>query len=153
MFTRISIVCWCSIAALATGCAGGAATVGSGVTRAEQFYGDLGITGHENNIHVLRGSQVRRLSIIGDRNQIKFDAGCTLGKVEIWGEENTITVPAYLVIRRSIIGHGNTIVRTRDLPGDDGAPDQAGYVPVYIPEQTQDSPPPAGEVGEMRPSE
>jgi hypothetical protein len=93
-----------------TGCASNA-IVGHRLTREGDWYGQLGVTGHYNNITVRDQSRLTRLSLIGDGNTVVLEDKATLAKVEIWGGNNTISVPENLVIREAIMGKGNRIVR------------------------------------------
>jgi len=93
-----------------TGCASNS-IVGDELAHQDDWFGDLGITGHVNKVTVQGDSRLTRLSIIGDANTVVVDDGATLGKIEIFGENNSISVPAGLVVRESILGKGNEIIR------------------------------------------
>jgi hypothetical protein len=92
------------------GCASNA-IIGDQLTQEDQWYGELGVTGHLNKLTVLGESQLTRLSVIGDANTIVVQDDATLAKIEIFGENNTISVPENLVIRESILGKGNQVIR------------------------------------------
>lgn len=92
------------------GCASNA-IVGHQLTQRDHWYGQLGITGHLNKVTVLRDSRLTRLSIIGDANTVTVEDDATLGKIEIWGQNNTVSIPASLVVRESVVGKGNQIIR------------------------------------------
>lgn len=96
---------------LGVGCGQSNRVVGDRLIKNEQYFGDLGVTGHLNQITVLRGSDLVKLSVIGDANQINIDEGVTLGKVEVWGSDNVIAVPEHLVIRQNSVGNRTTIMR------------------------------------------
>lgn len=96
---------------MGVGCGQSNRVVGSRLVKQEQYFGDLGVTGHLNQITVLRGSDLVKLSVIGDANQINIDEYVTLGKVEVWGSDNVISVPEHLVIRQSSVGNRTTILR------------------------------------------
>jgi len=92
------------------GCASNA-IVGNQLTQENHWYGELGISGHLNKLTVLGDSRLTRLSVIGDANTIVVQDDATLAKIEICGKNNTISVPENLVIRESIWGEGNRVVR------------------------------------------
>ncbi len=92
------------------GCASNA-IIGSQLAQENHWYGELGVTGHLNKLTVLGESQLTRLSVLGDANTIVVQDDATLAKIEICGENNTISVPENLVIRESIWGEGNQIIR------------------------------------------
>ncbi len=98
------------LAALA-GCSSTNRLMGHNITERGRWYGELGITGHLNNLTVEAGSQITKLSIIGDGNEVTFEERCTLGKIELWGDNNTIKVPEHLVVRISQVGPGNRVIR------------------------------------------
>lgn len=75
------------------------------------YFGELGVSGNQNEVIIDRRSRLTKLSIIGDDNNITVEAGATLGKIEIWGVRNTISVPEHLLVRVNQIGEGNTIER------------------------------------------
>ena len=85
--------------------------VGHSLTQTGHWYGELGITGHLNNITVEKGSTLTKLSIIGDGNTVDIADGCTLGKIELWGDRNTVDIPGHLVVRVAEVGDGNKIIR------------------------------------------
>ncbi|RMF74193.1 MAG: hypothetical protein D6744_14750, partial [Planctomycetota bacterium] len=91
--------------------------VGNNITQANTWQGELGITGHLNNITIKNGSNITKLSVIGDANKVHVEDRVTLGKVEVWGQRNKIYIPDYLVIRESIVGNGSEVVRVH--PGID----------------------------------
>lgn len=92
------------------GCASNA-IIGSQLAQEDHWYGELGVTGHLNKLTVLGESQLTRLSVLGDANTIVVQDDATLAKIEICGENNTISVPENLVIRESIWGKGNQVIR------------------------------------------
>jgi|GEM_PF-6813707 len=95
----------------AVGCSSTNRIVGHNLTQVGQWYGELGVTGDNNNVVVQTGSRLTKLSIIGVGNIIDVDDQCSLGKVEIWGDRNCVTIPANLVVRIAQVGPGNQIKR------------------------------------------
>jgi hypothetical protein len=93
------------------GCSSTNRVVGHSLTQTGHWYGELGITGHLNNITVQSGSTLNLLSIIGDGNKVDIADGCTLGKIELWGEYNIVTIPGHIVLRVAEVGRGNKIIR------------------------------------------
>ncbi len=94
---------------IATGCSN--RIVGSELTEDGHWYGELGITGHTNNIIIRAPSELTKLSVIGDANRIFVEDRVTLGKIEVWGSDNTISIPERLVVRINQWGKRTRIVR------------------------------------------
>jgi hypothetical protein len=94
----------------ATGCTSNR-IVGHRLTQVGSWFGELGITGHLNEITIQAPSRMTKLSIIGDANKIVIEDRSTLAKIEIWGENNTISIPQHLVVRVNQWGKGNQIIR------------------------------------------
>ncbi len=103
-----------------TGCAP-TPRVGNGITATERVFGDYGITGHNNNLTVVRGSKITKLSIIGDNNTINVEDGVTLYRIEFWGKNNTVIVPDTQFIYRTTEVGANQIIRRphQPLPGEE----------------------------------
>jgi hypothetical protein len=95
----------------ATGCASANRIVGHNLKEVGQWYGELGVTGHLNEITIRSGSRLTKLSIIGDANHVVVEDQTTLGKIEVWGSNNTISIPEDLVVRVNQVGKGTQIVR------------------------------------------
>ena len=53
---------------------------------------------------------LRRLHSGLRRHVITVEDGATLRKIEFWGENNVVSVPANLVIQQKNVGHGNQII-------------------------------------------
>jgi len=83
---------------------------GDNVKRSTTWYGELGITGHLNEVIVEPGSKLTKLSIIGEGNTVQVADGVPLGKIEVWGGNNTIYIPENLDIRSDLVGKGNRII-------------------------------------------
>ncbi len=99
-----------SMASLAlTGCSN--RIVGSELTEDGHWYGELGITGHTDNIIIRAPSELTKLSVIGDANRIFVEDRVTLGKIEVWGSDNVISIPQRLVVRINQWGKRTQIVR------------------------------------------
>jgi len=103
-----------AVAALAlpagSGCIASNRIVGHRIHEAAAWYGELGITGHLNEITIRSGSRLNKLSLIGDGNYVIVEEGVTLGKIEIWGENNIVSVPQSLVIRKNVSGSKSVVV-------------------------------------------
>jgi len=95
----------------ASGCTSANRIVGHEIKQSGRWYGELGLTGHLNEITVLSPSRLTKLSIIGDANKINIDDGVTLGKIEIWGENNVVSIPQHLVVRVNQVGGNSRVVR------------------------------------------
>jgi len=110
--TRTSLIAIAAAALLlATGCTSSNRIVADKLTQTGSWYGELGITGHLNNVNVKAPSRITKLSIIGDANKIHVDDDVTLGKIEIWGGNNIINLPPHLVVCINQVGKGNQVVR------------------------------------------
>jgi hypothetical protein len=57
---------------------------------------------------------------------------CSLGKIELWGEDNTVNVPDYLVVRIAQWGPANQIVRR--------GPGAAGPMPQLVADRAAEIP-------------
>lgn len=112
---------------LASGCINNNRIVASRVSQANTWYGELGITGHGNDITIQSGSDLTRLSIIGDFNKVRVEPRSTLGKIEIWGKDCKVYVPARMVIRKNVVGHGSEII-FYDPYADTTPPDQRPWI-------------------------
>jgi hypothetical protein len=97
-----------------TGCAHNA-IVANNALRVGVFYGDVGVKGDGNNVTILRGSRVPKLSILGNRNMVTVEENVTLAHVEFWGLDNTVSIPETLTIRITEMGRGHQIIR-RQIP-------------------------------------
>jgi hypothetical protein len=123
-----------------TGCAPNA-NVGSGIQMSQQWFGDVGFVGHGDNITILSGSKINKLSIQGNNNTITAQDNVTIWKIEFWGKGNTVSIPEDLSIRVNAVGANQIIRRPRvsmPMPRYEPAP-----APVYTPppaEQTPEKP-------------
>jgi hypothetical protein len=141
------------LVAMSVGCAGNGSWA-TGMTRSEVFWGNLGITGNENNYTLETGSAVEKLSIIGNNNRVTVQWGVKLGKVEIRGQNNTIALPRYLIVRKSVWGNNNQFIETpreqymptREYRYAPSAPVDPGMAPQ---QPIQYYPPPGGEMTPM----
>ena len=111
----------------ATGCAHNS-IVADNCTRVGVFYGDLGISGDNNDVTALRGSRITKVSFIGNNNNVTLEDGVTLGHVEFWGTGNTVSVPESLAVRLTEVGRLNKLVR-RQMTWDLDAETQTVYIP------------------------
>ncbi len=122
----------------ASGCVASNRIVGHKIQQDGAWYGEFGITGHLNEITVLSGSRLQKLSVIGDGNFVVVQDGVTLGKIEIWGENNFVSVPTDLIVRKNISGSKSLVVPRAPgeppprrpsepmlEPRDDGTPPEA----------------------------
>lgn len=97
-----------------SGCTSTNRIVGREGVHASDWYGELGVTGHVNQVTVKSGSRLDKLSIIGDMNKIFVEDRVVLAKVEVWGENNEISIPEWLIVRDYRVGKNNRIVRRTD---------------------------------------
>ena len=94
---------------LSTGCAHNA-LVGDNTVRVGVYFGDYGIKGDGNDVTILSGSRLTKVSFWGRNNTVTVEDGVTLPHVEFWGRNNTITVPECLMIRTTEVGEGNKVI-------------------------------------------
>ena len=94
------------------GCAPNA-TVGHSIVMNQQFFSDAGFVGHGDNITILSGSKINKLSVLGDNNTITVQDNVTVWKIEFWGKGNTISIPEDLYVRANSIGANQIIRRPR----------------------------------------
>jgi hypothetical protein len=90
------------------------------VTVSSQFFGNLGIWGHDNQFTVRPGSRLEKISIWGNRSVVEVADGVTLYKVEFFGRDNLVILPVGLDVKTSELGT-NRIVR-RCAPAEAAAP-------------------------------
>jgi hypothetical protein len=129
--TRLTLVALLGLSTLA-GCASNR-IVGNKIVRSSRWYGELGITGHLNEITIETGSNLTKLSVIGNYNNVHVLDGVPLGKIEIWGQQNKVYIPMGLTIRDNIVGHGSEIIRT--TPGEQAPAPAPEFVPEPAPEE------------------
>jgi hypothetical protein len=92
-------------------------SVGKGITTAQKYFGDLGVEGHNQNVTILTGSRVTKLSIIGDNNTVTAEDGAAVYRVEFWGNGNTVIVPENLwILRTNNVGTNQVIRRPSGAP-------------------------------------
>lgn len=139
-----------------TGCWANNRIVGHNIVQAGDWYGELGITGHLNQITIRPPSSLHRLSVIGDANIVHVLPHVTLGKVEVWGQNNKIYIPARLVIRSHVVGAGSEVVRLEpgQTPQMRGEPPMSYERPLIDQESMPQAgrPAPAGEPDAYRPA-
>jgi len=93
--------------------------VAHGSVTANQYFGDVGITGNGNSTTILRGSKVSKLSIIGDNNTVTVEDDVTIYRIEFWGKGNSVSIPETLSVRCNNVGNNQIIrrpVAVRPLP-------------------------------------
>lgn len=110
------------LALLAMGCSATNHMVADNVKQTVHWNGEVGLTGNVNEITIAGDSRIYTLSVIGDANKLFVEEGATLGKVEVWGSDNVISVPERLHIRDSRVGK-RTVILHRP-PGMDQSPDR-----------------------------
>jgi hypothetical protein len=127
-----------------TGCASTNRIVGHKLKEVGHWYGELGITGHLNEVTVRSQSRLTTLSIIGDGNTVVVEDRSTLAKIEIWGGNNTISIPDNLVVRVSQVGKGNQIIRRKPEPSAPLREPVTEAAPkMHMPPETVEEEPPA----------
>ncbi|MFO0838834.1 MAG: hypothetical protein U1D55_09930 [Phycisphaerae bacterium] len=130
MKTKFAVV---SIALLLgnVGCAYNA-MVGNRVTRSGVFYGEVGITGYNNDVIIERESRMMKLSLIGDGNKVFIQDDVRLPRIEFWGSNNEVSVPDYMYdgIRTNNVGKFNTIIKRPSTPGSINTTSTYYYTPT-----------------------
>lgn len=101
-----------------TGCANDNRMVGHHMTERREWHGEMGITGHLNNVTIVPPSRITKLSVMGDGNEVTIMDTVTCGKIEVWGNNNKFHIPTRLVVRISNVGD-NQFIR-EDRPGEAG---------------------------------
>lgn len=134
MIKNAFLACAAVTVLLSVGCTSTQRIAQSGGNYSDKYFGELGITGHVNTVRVLAGSKLDKLSIIGDGNKVFVEDHVILGKVEIWGGNDEVSIPKSLIIREYIVGHGSAIVR-RDPVIPPLAP-QPALEEIYAPGST-----------------
>lgn len=122
----------------ATGCFSANRIVGHELRQVGRWYGELGITGHLNEVTIQSRSRLTKLSIIGDANHVMVEDHATLAKIEIWGENNTVSIPAHLVVRVNQVGKGSRVIRR---PGETEAPIEPAMETYAPPTRIEVKPP------------
>ena len=112
MKTVLLSVVMTGLVVAATGCAYNS-IMGNGIVRADQYFGDVGLTGDNHNVTIVRGSRVNKLSILGDDCSVTVQNGVALCKIEFWGTGNTISLPEGLLVRTTEVGMNQIIRRPR----------------------------------------
>lgn len=117
MKTLLTIVAAAGLLLTASGCAYNA-IVGTGVARAAQFFGDVGVSGNGNQVTIQTGSKVSKLSVLGNNCTITVEDKVVLYRIEFWGKNNTVSIPESLIVRTTEVGSNQIIRRphtTHDL--------------------------------------
>jgi hypothetical protein len=121
--------------------------VGTNVTMSQQYFGDVGIVGQGDNLTILTGSRVNKLSIQGDNNTITLQDGVTVWKIEFWGKGNTVSAAEDLSFRTNSVGANQIIRRPRAMmPTPRYEPAPPPYTPLPgepTPAQARPAPKPA----------
>lgn len=144
MRTRVGLLVTCGAILALCGCAGNS-VIAHKTTRAAKWYGDVGITGHQNVLTIEKNSLVFELSIMGDNNEVIVEDGASLAKIEIWGSNNTVTLPDGMHPKYRSVGDNNK-VQNRVAPWRTGADTDPTYIPpdaANSPSNTPANPPPA----------
>mgnify|MGYP001436812360 CR=1 FL=1 len=116
-------------------------SVGTGISTAQKYFGDLGVQGHNQNVTVLKGSRVTKLSIIGNNNTVTVEDGASIYRVEFWGNGNTVIVPENLwLIRTNNVGTNQLVRRPSGAP------------PIVPLDTTRETAPPTAEESKAAPT-
>jgi hypothetical protein len=67
--------------------------VGHGAAQVGRYTGDVGITGNGTELTIQSGSNVPKLSIVGDACIVSVEDGAVVRRIEFWGTANTVTIP------------------------------------------------------------
>lgn len=100
----------------AQGCTPTTRIIGHDTTTSRRFTNDVGVTGHRTNLTIEAGSQVPKLSIIGNDCTITVQDGADVARIEFWGNGNTVSLPHDLLIYLSQAGANRIVHRTSAEP-------------------------------------
>lgn len=147
MRTRVELVSLCGLLFALSGCAGNS-IIAHKTTRSAQWYGDVGITGHQNVVTIERNSLVFELSIVGDGNEVIVEDDASLAMIEVWGSNNTISLPANMHPKYRNVGDNNRVLN-RSSPWRSGTdsgttswqPADSGETVTPPPPTDSDTPP------------
>jgi hypothetical protein len=137
MLRAIGLSALVGLVLASTGCAPNA-YVGNGIQMSSQFFGDVGFVGHGDNITILSGSKINKLSIQGNNGTFTVQDGVRIWKIEFWGKGNTVSIPADMSVRVNAIGANEIIRRPRvtvPLPQYEPLP-----APTYTPPPAEPAP-------------
>ena len=126
------------ILSVLVGCAPGTSSVSHGTTPRARFYGDAGITGHNNVVTIDKWSRINKLSILGNANDVIVEDGVRVPLIEVWGSDNTISIPHGMIVQFRQVGSRNRLVerapRVGEMPPATAMPiEELPPVPVYTP--------------------
>lgn len=122
------------------GCAHNA-IVADGASRADTYFGDVGVTGNGTNVTILRYSRVSKLSLLGNNNVVTVEDGAAVRRIEFWGKGNTVSLPEDLVVRTTEVGRNQLLRRARQrttLP--EWEPSELDYTPAPEPQPLEPEP-------------
>ncbi len=99
----------------AAGCATNS-VVGQAGPQVGRYSGDVGVTGYGTNLTIKSGSQIPKLSIIGDNCTVMVEEGVAVGRIEFWGNGNEISLPEDLTVSIAQVGSNRIIRRSQVKP-------------------------------------
>lgn len=108
MRTRISLTCLIALAIMLAGCNTTYLT-SSGSRYSGVYYGELGLKGEDNELTLLDGTDLTKLSVMGKDNRVVVRPGANVMKVEIVGEDNRVECPAGMSVEYTEIGEDNEL--------------------------------------------
>ncbi|MGD8450928.1 MAG: hypothetical protein PVJ57_03845 [Phycisphaerae bacterium] len=91
-----------------SGCAHNAIT-GDGSRHDLLLHNTARLDGEDIDLTILAGSDVRKLSIVGEGNRVVIQDGAVVHKVEVVGEDNEVTCPAGMRVEYTEIGEDNDL--------------------------------------------
>jgi hypothetical protein len=149
MYSRIAFTLIAGSLLVAGGC-GDNRMVGHRMVREDTWLGEFGVVGNLNEVRIRTGSNLTTLKIVGDANKIHVEDRVPVGKIEIWGENNEVSIPAYLRVRDAIVGKGNKIIRRgpEAVQPATPAPFEPAALPPEEPPVPQTGQPPVSPDGE-----
>lgn len=154
MFTRIAVTL-VAVSLLCSGGCGDNRMVGHRMVREDTWLGEFGVVGNLNEVRIRTGSNLTVLKIAGDANKIHVEERVPVGKIEIWGENNEVSIPDYLRVRTAIVGKGNKIIRRTPEATPPAAPARfdTSTLPPEEPLTPPAGQPPAGSGGAEPPGQ
>ena len=115
MGSRIGCVVAIAAVVWLTGCAANP-IVGHGVSQVGRYRGDVGITGNGAELTIQSGSEVPKLSIVGDACIVNVEDGAVVRRIEFWGAASTVTIPDNLEPMVASMGTNKVVRRPVGQP-------------------------------------
>ncbi|MHC5112341.1 MAG: hypothetical protein ACYTHJ_20990 [Planctomycetota bacterium] len=117
-----------SLVAISTGCATNS-FAGHSLRERGKYYGAIEIAGNNTELYILTGSHVPKLAITGDLCVVTVEDDVVLGRIDIWGNGNNVSIPFDLRVSISQVGSNQItrrdqgeVLKTGESEGDSAKP-------------------------------